>query len=260
MRRASVSSFGFGGSNVHLILEAYSPTTSHGTLDHTGDEAHSSNSFCNGGAVYAHKVPQTQDIFRRIESSTKNACSAVPKNAEIRSHVCNTASIAPPLLVNGSERSTINHDISNKLHTSRKVFTLSAKNEESCKKQVASLVSYLNESKKTSAHTLMDDLAFTLTQRRSLFEWRVATSAVSPRELINSLQDHSLHAVLARKSPTIGMVFTGQGSQWYAMGRELMQYPVFASTMRDSDACIRALGADWSLLGETTRSGMVFHH
>ena len=259
MRRASVSSFGFGGSNAHLILEAYSPTTSHGTLDHTGDEPHNSNSLCNGGAVYAHKIPQTQDVFRRIESTPKNAWSAVPADAEFRSN--NTIGIAPPLLVvNGSGGPAMNHHNSNTLRTSRKVFILSAKNEETCKKQVASFVSYLIESQKTSADTLMDDLAFTLTQRRSLFEWRVATSAVSPQELINSLQDHSLHAVLARKSPTIGMLFTGQGSQWYAMGRELMQYPVFASTMRDSDACIRALGADWSLLGETTRSGMVFHH
>ena len=106
----------------------------------------------------------------------------------------------------------------------------------------------------------MDDLAFTLAQRRTLFEWRVATSAVSPQELISSLQDHNLQAVLARKSPTIAMVFTGQGSQWYAMGRELMQYPVFASTIRNSDACIRALGADWSLLGQMTQLEMIFHH
>ena len=166
--------------------------------------------------------------------------------ATIHDHV----DAAQPLLANGSEKPTIDHNTSNVLPMSRKVFILSAKSEESCKKQVASLLSYMIESQKASDHTPMDDLAFTLAQRRTLFEWRLATSATSDQELIASLQDPNSDVVLAKKSPKLGMIFTGQGSQWHAMGQKLMQYPVFASTMRDSDKCIRALGAQWSLLGE----------
>jgi acyl transferase domain-containing protein len=49
----------------------------------------------------------------------------------------------------------------------------------------------------------------------------------------------------------IGFVFTGQGAQWNAMGRELYeQYPVFASTLNACDKCLESFGASFSVIGE----------
>lgn len=49
-------------------------------------------------------------------------------------------------------------------------------------------------------------------------------------------------------------MYTGQGAQWHAMGRELMQaYPVFSKTMEDADRCLRDLGAEFSLIEELSR-------
>ena len=49
----------------------------------------------------------------------------------------------------------------------------------------------------------------------------------------------------------LAFVFTGQGAQWYAMGRELIAvYPAFGHSLETTDLCLRELGACWSLLGK----------
>ncbi|CAL3963027.1 unnamed protein product, partial [Diplocarpon coronariae] len=51
------------------------------------------------------------------------------------------------------------------------------------------------------------------------------------------------------QSPRIGFIFTGQGAQWSAMGRELYeQYPIFKSTMDACEDCLVEFGATFSLL------------
>lgn len=96
----------------------------------------------------------------------------------------------------------------------------------------------------------MADLAFTLAQRRSKLEWRAVALASSIKELITALESEDIHLSRGLKVPSLGFVFTGQGAQWPAMGLELLDYPVFASAMEQADACLRSLGAEWSLLGE----------
>lgn len=55
----------------------------------------------------------------------------------------------------------------------------------------------------------------------------------------------------------LGFVFTGQGAQWHAMGRELYHrhhggYPVYKAALERADRCLRRLGAAWSLVEELT--------
>ena len=53
------------------------------------------------------------------------------------------------------------------------------------------------------------------------------------------------------KAARLGFVFSGQGSQWQAMGQELMHdFPVFATIIEQSDACLQRLGATWCLKGK----------
>lgn len=54
--------------------------------------------------------------------------------------------------------------------------------------------------------------------------------------------------------PRIGMVFTGQGAQWHAVGRELLHaYPFFETVLKDAERHLKSLGAGWSLLEELRR-------
>jgi acyl transferase domain-containing protein len=82
-------------------------------------------------------------------------------------------------------------------------------------------------------------------------QWRVAIPATSSFELIEALNSGKISPVREVESPRIGFVFTGQGAQWNAMGRELYnRYPVFAQSMDACDKCLSSFGAPFSLLGK----------
>lgn len=56
------------------------------------------------------------------------------------------------------------------------------------------------------------------------------------------------------KSPKLAFIFTGQGAQWYGMGRELLEsHAVFASTIERADSHLLSIGADFSILEEMKR-------
>lgn len=137
-------------------------------------------------------------------------------------------------------------------HT-RKLFCLSAFDKDSAQIQAANLLEYLKRqsTKKLESRSFFSDLAYTLSDRRSLFSWRSAISASSPRELIEILGAQQTNFAKSNKRPKVGFCFTGQGAQWFAMGRELMRmYPVFMSSITMSTRILKDLGAEWDIYGE----------
>ncbi|KAG6361752.1 hypothetical protein INS49_009980 [Diaporthe citri] len=143
------------------------------------------------------------------------------------------------------------------------VLVLSARDEKSCRRMVADLKEYLQarSAAPDTAVNLMQDLSYTLCSRRTLFSW-VAASQVNfggdegMQQIVQELDSPSFMPVRipSNRRPRIGMVFTGQGAQWHAMGRELLQtYPGFRSSIEEADRQLRTLGAEWSLLEELLR-------
>ncbi|KAI1171395.1 hypothetical protein F4777DRAFT_582964 [Nemania sp. FL0916] len=147
------------------------------------------------------------------------------------------------------------------------VLILSARDEKACRRMVADLKAYLQTRDAASELTvdLIQNLSYTLGSRRTLFSW-VAAGQVNfghgPKDgdgdfqqVIQELDSPSFAPVRILSSrPRIGMVFTGQGAQWYAMGRELLAaYPAFRSSIKEADRLLKALGAGWSLVEELQR-------
>jgi acyl transferase domain-containing protein len=96
--------------------------------------------------------------------------------------------------------------------------------------------------------SLLDDLVYTLGQKRSKFPWTLAVPFSTASEL--ALKDVKAQKAPWSELPRIGYVFSGQGAQWYAMGRELIvAYPVFRNALKEAEAHLHDLGATWSLLG-----------
>ena len=126
---------------------------------------------------------------------------------------------------------------------------LSAADKEAVKAQAEQLANYLKSQIRASEPKFWSDLAFTLTRRRSLFPWRIACTALAVEGLIDELERPGLEATRILKGSRLGFVFTGQGSQWARMGRELMIYQVFAESMQEAERCLKGLGAGWSVLG-----------
>ena len=133
---------------------------------------------------------------------------------------------------------------------SRKLFVLSANDKTALEALMKNLGIYLEQRPEIFQNDLMSNVAYTLGQRRSLMQWRVAISTASSFDLIQSLNSGKISPVREIEPPRIGFIFTGQGAQWNAMGRELYeQYPVFASTMDACDRYLASFGAPFSLIG-----------
>ena len=143
---------------------------------------------------------------------------------------------------NGTQANANTHDIHE-----RKVFCLSANDSNGIERQARVLAEYLQGRVGTSS---MDDLAYTLGQRRSIHRHKVAIQSASIQELQSSLKELNYSAPKASGTTRLAFIFTGQGAQWPRMGRELLAtYPVFKNTVEAADKHMRSLGATWSLLG-----------
>lgn len=140
-----------------------------------------------------------------------------------------------------------------------RIFLLSAKDQNACEAMAARLKDYILNDYSIDETKFLDNLAYTLGSRRSAFNWTLAYPASSSSALVDLLKSNRFKPARSSDSTRIGFVFTGQGAQWYAMGRELIKaYPVFENTILQADACIQKLGSQWSLIGTMSPSSPEF--
>lgn len=183
------------------------------------------NSFGFGGAN-AHAILEWNE-------SLQNPCLK-----EVKQNDCNDRKCVDGM--EGNKRDT---------ELVSKVFILRAKDEQACQRMATNLRNYLVSVRSKDERKLLGDLAYTLASRRSMLPYALSYSAASLLELNDALKSNVIPTFTTAK-PRLGLVFTGQGSQWYAMGRELIDaYPVFRSAILNADEHIKEMGAQWSLMG-----------
>lgn len=186
LRRASVNSFGFGGSNSHVVLDdAYNYLRLHGL-------------HANHRTAVRPGIPDMS-----------NGNTDGPE-----------AEVEPEI--------------------PRSLF-FSADTQEGLDRVLSSYQSCLTERKFP-----IGDLAYTLDSRRSHLPWRSSLTVTSPEDLTKLGSRSSVARKVQDKKPRLGFVFTGQGAQWFGMGRELMVYPTFAESVRRADKYLKSIGCPWS--------------
>ncbi|KAH9437060.1 hypothetical protein MCOR02_000719 [Pyricularia oryzae] len=135
-----------------------------------------------------------------------------------------------------------------------RLFVYSSHEEERVSLVAQSHAPYLRRRVEDGSATLqlMDQYAHTLLERRSKLEWRAFLVARGPADLLQKIFnfDNSLVMDFPRDAEVRpALVFCGQGAQWHAMARELLDYAVFNSSIEAADSYIRQeLGAEFSLL------------
>ena len=95
---------------------------------------------------------------------------------------------------------------------------------------------------------VLADLAYTLSERRSLLPWRSFLTCSSIHDL-RDLSSQISAPIRAVTQPNLCFIFTGQGAQWPQMGRELCAYAPFRASLQQSHSHLSTLGSQWMLFG-----------
>jgi acyl transferase domain-containing protein len=126
------------------------------------------------------------------------------------------------------------------------VFVFSAKSKYSLLKYIERIARWFTRD--SHEGLLLPDLAYTLAEKRSLFSWRSAITAENSEELLSRLRSVEPQRISASR---VVFLFTGQGAQWHAMGRELIKHCIeFRGRLSACDKILKNLGSTWSLLDE----------
>ncbi|KAK3690558.1 hypothetical protein B0T22DRAFT_516168 [Podospora appendiculata] len=140
-------------------------------------------------------------------------------------------------------------------YTTQRLFVISGNDEAALRASMQKLGIWLEQHAELYQTTMPRNLAYTLCQRRSHLPWRVAIVQSMCSGLAGALNGHDVVPMRASAEvPKLAFVFTGQGAQWHAMGRELIRtHPVFSDAITRADAALRNIGADFSILEELSR-------
>ena len=130
------------------------------------------------------------------------------------------------------------------------LFPITANSEQSLVSTVVNLRRWLvAQDKRNSSY--ISDMAYTLTSRRSYMPWRHTFVASKEEEMLAALLSESLRVFKTTKVNRVIFIFTGQGAQWPAMGKELISSCLqFKESLQNSSAILNGLGASWNPLDE----------
>ncbi|KAI1774512.1 hypothetical protein F4818DRAFT_64374 [Hypoxylon cercidicola] len=285
LRRISVNSFGFGGSNVHVILDDalhylqergltgnHCTIASHGTTNgsHHSNGIHGTNGT-NGanGVSHSNGFIQTNGKANGHSNGvkTEHTNGTNGTNGINGTNGTNGASHVYELIQANGKVNGMANDYSNKIkaqHTNgtnganginghhrgsiSRVLVWSAADEKALKRMLQEYQSYFKD-QVSNSFSKLDDLAFTLAARRSHMLWRAFAVVDGEPEY----QDVNLSVIKPIRSSTeagIAFVFTGQGAQYASMGSDLLHYPLFRATLQQIDDIYASLGCEWSIFDE----------
>ncbi|KAK8225326.1 beta-ketoacyl synthase domain-containing protein [Phyllosticta capitalensis] len=135
-----------------------------------------------------------------------------------------------------------------------KLFPLSSNDQDGVKRMVKRLSEYLEIKQLGHDARFLDNLAYTLAKKRTSLPYKSFAVATDVGSLISNLE--SIPAATRSSdsnSPRMAFAFTGQGAQWFTMGKGLTVFKAFSDSLLSSQSILYALGCPWNLIEELNR-------
>ncbi|KAI8270597.1 Reducing polyketide synthase FUB1 [Colletotrichum sp. SAR11_239] len=136
----------------------------------------------------------------------------------------------------------------------KRLFAFSTKDQTGIDRLGPLFSDFLSNKEATSNARFLGDLAYTLAGRRSHFEFRSFAVAESVSDLQTQIEKGLPKSKRASKHDNPIFVFTGQGAQWPAMGRELLNNCIFRTSIHKSQVLLEHYGCPWDLIDELSKT------
>lgn len=136
-----------------------------------------------------------------------------------------------------------------------KLMVFSAADQAGLIRTAAALATYVQaEQEELQNGSFLSDLAYTLASRRSTFDNRAFVVASSTSQLLEQLQTPLPKLRRAAKNNNVFFLFTGQGAQWATMGKSLLAFDAYRTSLERAQVELDRLGCSWDLIEELNAS------